>query len=235
MDKKIKIAIVLVVVLILGYGIYYFSDYYHADADVDAYLNGTDNVSVIKISNGLLMDGPGNDTALIFYPGGKVEYTSYLPMLTEISSRGIDCYLVKMPLNIAFFGTNSADKIMSNSSYDHYFIAGHSLGGVSASSYVNKTNRTDGLILLAAYPAKEIHKPVLSIYGSNDGALNVEKYNGAKPLIKGNFTEYIINGANHAQFGDYGNQKGDNPSGITSKDQQRKCADEILRFIDTWT
>ena len=53
MDKKIKIAIAIVVVLILGYGIYYVNDYSHADASVDQYLNGTDNVSVIKTSNGL--------------------------------------------------------------------------------------------------------------------------------------------------------------------------------------
>ncbi len=232
MNKKIKIAIIIAIILIFGYAAYYLADYSHADSSVEKYLNGTDNVSVVKTSNGLFLDGSGNDTALIFYPGGKVEYTSYLPLLSEISSRGVDCYLVEMPLNIAFLGANSADDIISNSSYDHYFIAGHSLGGVSASSYVNETNKTDGVILLAAYPTKEMHKPVLSIYGSNDGVLNMEKYDDAKSLMKDNFTESIIDGANHAQFGNYGNQSGDNPSNITSKDQQKQCADEIIKFIE---
>lgn len=235
MNRKIKIAIAVVLILILGYGIYYLNDYSPANASVDKYLNGTCNVSVIKAYNYLFLDGAGNDTALIFYPGGKVEYSAYLPLLTEIASRGIDCYLVEMPFNIAFLGANSADGIMSNSSYGHYFISGHSLGGVTASSYVNDTNKTDGLILLAAYPTKEISKPVLSIYGSNDGLLNMEKYDGAKQLIKGNFTECVIDGGNHAQFGNYGNQSGDNPSLITSKAQQKECADEIIRFIDAWT
>lgn len=231
MNRKVKIGILVLAILILAYGVYYINDYYHADSSVDEYLNGTDNVSVIKTSNGLFLDGDGNDTALIFYPGGKVEYTSYLPLLTQIASRGVDCYLVEMPFNIAFLGTNSADDIMANSSYSHYYISGHSLGGVSASSYVNDTNRTDGLILLAAYPTQEIEKPVLSLYGSEDGVLNIEKYGEAKPLIKGNFTEIIIDGANHAQWGNYGNQSGDNPSKITSEEQQKQGVDEIIKFI----
>ena len=84
MNKKIIIAIIAIVILaIFAYGIYYVNDYYHADKDVENYLSGTDDVKVIQTSNGLLLDGPGNDTALIFYPGAKVEYTSYLPLFTQ--------------------------------------------------------------------------------------------------------------------------------------------------------
>ena len=106
MNKKIKIAIVVVVILILGYGIFYLTDYYHAEKTATRFLNGTEDVNVSETSNGLLLDGPGNDSALIFYPGAKVEYTSYLPMLTQLASEGVDCYLVEMPFNIAFFGSD---------------------------------------------------------------------------------------------------------------------------------
>lgn len=231
MNKKIKIAIVIVFLLILGYGIFYLADYNHAEKTATDMLNGTSNVSVVKTSNGLFLDGSGNDSAVIFYPGGKVEYTSYLPMLINLASRGVDCYLVEMPFNIAFFGQNSADSIMNNSSYDHYFIAGHSLGGVVASAYVNATNNTDGVILLAAYPTEKISKPVLSVYGSNDNALNKVKYEAAKPLIKGNFTEVIIKGGNHAQFAYYGNQSGDGKANITAENQQNQTVDAIINFI----
>ena len=231
MNKKIKIAIVIVFLLILGYGIFYLADYNHAEKTATDMLNGTSNVSVVKTSNGLFLDGSGNDSAVIFYPGGKVEYTSYLPMLINLANRGIDCYLVEMPFNIAFFGQNSAESIMNNSSYDHYFIAGHSLGGVVASAYVNATNNTDGVILLAAYPTEKISKPVLSVYGSNDNALNKVKYEAAKPLIKGNFTEVIIKGGNHAQFAYYGNQSGDGKANITAENQQNQTVDAIINFI----
>lgn len=233
MDRKFKIAIIVIFALILGYGVFYLTDYYHAEKTATDYMNGTDNVSVVKTSNGLLLDGQGNDTALIFYPGAKVEYTSYMPMFTQLASQGIDCYLVEMPFNLAFFGQDSADDIIKNSSYDHYFMAGHSLGGVAASSYVNKTGNIDGLILLASYPTQEIHKPVLSIYGSNDKVFTIEKYNEAKPLIKGNFTEFIINGGNHGQFAYYGNQSGDGIANISASNQQSQCVSEIVKFIET--
>lgn len=179
-----------------------------------------------------MFDGKGNESALIFYPGAKVEYTSYAPLLKNISSRGIDCYAVEMPFNLAFLGQNSADDIIKNSSYEHYFISGHSLGGAMAASYINGTNNTDGLILFAAYPSSEIEKPVLSIYGSCDKVLNMDKYNKSKSLIKGNFTECIIDGANHAQFGYYGNQSGDGKALISAKLQQNQTVNKIISFID---
>ena len=234
MDRKIKIALIVVVILILGYVAFYFTDCHHAQKTATDYLNGSDNVSVVKMSNGLLLDGEGNDTALIFYPGAKVEYTSYLPMFSKLASEGVDCYLVEMPFNFAFFGSDSAGDIINNSSYNHYFLAGHSLGGVVASSYVNRSDDVDGLILLASYPTEEIHKPILSIYGSNDNVLDIEKYGEAKPLIKGNFTEFVIGDANHAQFAYYANQPGDGQATISAKSQQDQCVSEMAKFIETY-
>ena len=76
MNKKIKIAIVIVFVLVLGYAAFYLTDYYHAEKTATDLVNGSSNVSVVKTSNGLFLNGSGNDSAVIFYPGGKVEYTS---------------------------------------------------------------------------------------------------------------------------------------------------------------
>lgn len=232
LNKKVKIAIVIILLLILGYGIFYLTDYYHAEKTATDLLNGTGNVSVIKSPNGLFLNGSGNDTALIFYPGAKVEYTSYLPMFTQLASQGIDCYLVEMPFNIAFFAQNSADDIIDNSTYSHYFIAGHSLGGVVASSYVNSTDNVDGLILLASYPTADLSKPVLSIYGSEDKSLNLEKYNQAKPFTHDNLTEVIIDGGNHAQFAYYGDQSGDGKAKISPQNQQNQTVIAILNFIN---
>lgn len=231
MNKKIKIAIVVILLLILGFALFYINDYYHAEKVAVDSLNSSDNVSVIKTSNGMLLDGPGNDTALIFYPGAKVEYTSYAPLFMNLSSQGVDCYLVEMPFNLAFLGQNSADEIIDDGNYSHYFLSGHSLGGVMAASYVNNTNKTDGLILFASYSTSEIEKPVLSIYGSEDKVLNVEEYNESKEFIDDNLTEFEIPGANHAQFGYYGNQSGDGTAKISAESQQGQCVNEIIDFI----
>ena len=230
MNKKIKIAIVVIVALAVAYSIYYLTDCSHAESTATDYLNGTDDVNVTKIDKELYLDGYGNDTALIFYPGAKIEYISYLPMLCELSSKGIDCYLVEMPFNIALFGENEADKIINTTNYSKYVLCGHSLGGVVASSYMAHSGKGDGLILLAGYPTENITKPTLSIYGSNDGNLNKKSYDEAKPLMS-NMTEHVIDGGNHAQFGYYGKQSGDNEANITPENQQNQTVGTILEFI----
>lgn len=232
--KKRYVALIILVIAILAIviaGFIYFNDYYHAEMVASDYLNGNNEVKIINTSNGLLLDGKGNDSAVIFYPGAKVEYTSYLPMLMELSKRGVDCYLVEMPFNFAFFGQNSADEIIGSGNYTHYFMAGHSLGGVAASSYVNETNKSDGLILFAGYPTKEIEKPVLSIYGSNDNVFNVKSYEESKPLMD-NLTEVVIEGGNHGQVGNYGNQSGDGVATISYEKQQKQSVNEIIEFIN---
>lgn len=232
MRRKIVFAVIAIVILaIVAYGIYYVNDYYHADDEAKSLMNGTDEVNVIKTGNGLLLDGPGNDTAMIFYPGAKVEYTSYLPLLSEVSKKNIDCFVVEMPFNLALLNQNAADEIIDDYNYTHYYMSGHSLGGVVASQYVNSTNKTDGLILFAAYPTSEIQKPVLSVYGSEDKVLNMEKYTESKSLMD-NLTELIIKGGNHAQIGDYGAQDGDGIAKISPEKQQDKTVSEIIKFIN---
>ena len=211
---------------------FYLCDYSPADAAATKYLNGTENVTVNEISNGLFLDGKGNDTALIFYPGAKVEYTSYLPLFVELADKGIDCYILKMPFNFAFFDMDGVDSVINTANYSHYILSGHSLGGVVASSYVNHTGNGDGLILLAAFPSEKINKPTLSVYGSQDKILNMKKYNESKELVS-NLTEFQIAGGNHAQFACYGNQSGDGIANITSQNQQNQTVSKILDFINS--
>lgn len=102
MNRKLKIAIILFIIVFVGGFFVYSQFYYHAEKTATDYMNGTDDVNVTKTSNGLFLDGYGNDTAIIFYPGAKVEYTSYLPLFVDLASEGADCYLVEMPFNLAF-------------------------------------------------------------------------------------------------------------------------------------
>ena len=92
----------------------------------------------------------------------------------------------------------------------------------------------DGLVLLASYPTEEISTPVLSIYGTEDKVLNTGKYKKTKAagLWPADFTEVIIKGGNHAQFGNYGEQKGDGSPAITAAEQQKETADAISEWAD---
>ena len=239
MNKKLKIALIVILALVIvlaGYLFWYGTNYAHADSSVDALLNGTENVSVTKIDGGLFLDGPGNESALIFYPGAQIEYTSYLPLLMNLSNDGVDCFLLEMPLNVAVFNTGAANSIIDNGNYtyDKWYVGGHSLGGWAASEYIsNNPNKTDGLVLLAAYSDSDLgDTPVLSIYGTKDGNLNRVTYNESKPFIDNNLTEYIIKGGNHAQFASYGVDPKNGKASISPEQQRKETEEQILKFIN---
>jgi hypothetical protein len=48
---------------------------------------------------------------LIFYPGGKVQYEVYAPLMEKLAENGILCVLVHMPGNLAVLDINAADGI----------------------------------------------------------------------------------------------------------------------------
>jgi len=226
--KKRYIFLLLVLLLFVSIFVY-LNVYYRASNDVNDYLNSNDIVIVKKDKNGLLFDGPGEDNILVFYPGAKVEYAAYAPLMNKIASNGIDTYIVKMPFNISFFKMNAISDVMKEYEYDNWYIGGHSMGGAVASMVANK-NDVKGLVLLASYATSDIDSKVLSIYGSNDGVLNMSKYNDNKKYISDN-VEVIIDGGNHAYFGNYGEQKGDREATISREEQQDKAVLEIIKMI----
>lgn len=240
MKKRNKIILgllTLLIIILCLFGIYYVNDYYHADDNIKAYLSGNENVSVKETSNGILLDGKGNENAIIFYPGAKVEYTSYIPLFMNLSNEGVDCFIVEMPFNLAIFGPDSADSIMQNNSYNYsnWYMSGHSMGGVIAASYAHyNPEKIDGIILLASYPSNDIKNiSTLSIYGSNDNVLNKKNYDKNKKFLPDNATEHVIKGGNHAQFAYYGNQSGDGVADITRDKQIKESVEEILNFINS--
>ena len=89
----------------------------------------------------------------------------------------------------------------------------------------------DGLILLGSYSTADLSGSgltVLSVYGSEDGVMNREKYDEYKSNLPEGFTEVIIEGGNHAYFGAYGEQEGDGTATVTPAEQLRQTAEAIL-------
>ncbi len=207
--KKIIIITISIILLISLSTFFYLNDYYHA-VDVESYLQSNEEIIIEKETYGISFTSKGNDKALIFYPGAKVEYTAYSELMYQLSLSGLDCYLIKMPANLAFLGINKADNVISNTKYQEYYLAGHSLGGVAAANYVyNNQNKVNGLILLASYSTKKLSNTnlkILSIYGTNDLILNKESYNKNCSNL-GKYQELVIEGGNHLSFASYGHQK----------------------------
>lgn len=232
MKKLIRKILLIIPIIIVAIAAMYLNTYYKADKSVYDLIKNS-NVDIKENKDGYLFDGTGKDNFIIFYPGAKVEAISYAPLLIELANNDIDCYLVKMPFNIAILNSNAADKIIKNYKYKNYYIMGHSLGGAMASVYTsNNEDKINGLILLAAYSTKKIKETdTLSIYGDKDNVLNKENYDKNKKNIN-NMTEYIIEGANHSGYAYYGEQKGDNASTISKEEQIKEVTDIIINFLN---
>ena len=66
--------------------------------------------SAERLDDGTLVFKPENATkGFVFYPGGKVEYTAYQPLMAACSQQGILCILMEMPFNLAVLDINAAD------------------------------------------------------------------------------------------------------------------------------
>ena len=142
----------LAVLVCLGY----LGRYYHADAAAREALVSDGVVQVTTTDFGWLFDGPSEDSALIFYPGGKVEAAAYAPLCQLFARSGADVCLVEMPVRLALFGRDKASGIMDFLEYDRWYLAGHSLGGVAAASYAAEHgDELAGLVLLASQAFKE--------------------------------------------------------------------------------
>lgn len=209
----------------------YLGVYYHADPEAAAV---SDRVKTEKIDGGYFFDGPGEDCALIFYPGAKVDTLAYAPLMTALAEKGVDCFLADMPFRMAIFGSDRAAKFQEAYSYETWVAAGHSMGGLAVSSYVaDNADRIDCLILLAAYPGKSLPEDLtfLSIYGTKDGCLNREVYEESRGYWPEAAEEYVISGGNHAQYADYGPQSGDMEAEISRAEQQELTVELILDAV----
>jgi dienelactone hydrolase len=177
-------------------------------------------------------------TGLIFYPGGLVEAEAYAPSARVMAEAGFLVVITPMPLNLAVLDSNAAAEVIQTyPEIENWVIGGHSLGGAMSASYsVKNPDQIDGLVLWAAYPAESSDLSdqtikVTSIYGSLDGVATPDQVLAARPLLPEETTWVPIEGGNHAQFGWYGSQDGDNPATISREEQQSQVVTATLALL----
>ena len=235
---KILLTALFSILLLLSVSLLYVENYYHAEDRVKERLKaGSENgpVTVTKIREGYYLDGPGESSAVLFYGGAKVEETAYFPLLCRIARNGEDCFLVKSPFRFAFAGAGAAESILSRYNYPEWYLAGHSMGGVVAANLAAaRSNLFSGVILLASYPNTKLPEDLrlLSIYGSEDRCLDRQAYEKSRPNWPADSTEKIIAGGSHAQFGAYGEQKGDGTASISAAEQWDRTAETVMEWMN---
>jgi dienelactone hydrolase len=230
--RIVLISIVSLVLVMVCAFFGYTAVYYHADETAEKALADNELVNVEQVSSGEIDFLPveGSETGLIFYPGGKVEYTAYAPLLKEMAERGTACILLKMPFNLAVLDPDAADGIReSHPEIKEWYIGGHSLGGAMAAVYAAEhEDDFAGALLLGAYETKDVQDTDLDmilIHGSADQVMNLESYEKNRKNLPAGAHEEIIDGGNHSQFGSYGFQKGDGQASISAEEQWEKTAE----------
>ena len=180
------------------------------------------------------------ETGFIIYPGGHVDHRAYAPMAKEIAAGGNLVVIVPMPLNLAVLNSDAALKVIAaHPEISHWAIGGHSLGGAMAAHFIiQHPGLVDGLILWAAYSASnedlsDSGIKVLSVSASLDGLSTPEKITDSRLRLPVDTTWIKITGGNHAQFGWYGAQSGDNPPEISRRVQQDQIVSATLDFLAT--
>lgn len=238
--KWILCAVAAVFILMAVVFAVYVSDFYHAtdEAALAMTMLADDESVVIRENEHEIVFEPTQATAgFIFYPGGKVETEAYAPLMRQLSEKGVQCVLVKMPYNLAVLDIDAADDVFTQfPEIRDWYIGGHSLGGSMAASYAaDNTEKVSGLVLLAAYSTADLSESglkVLSLYGSNDGVLNREKYAKYRTNLPDDMTEIVIEGGNHAGFGSYGEQDGDGKADIESEEQIAQTVAAICDMVE---
>lgn len=237
--RYVLIGFVLIIVIgVLGMLIWVKTGTYSARAVALSALESTDRVTITQDEFIAFTPVEKTETGLIFYPGGLVEPTAYAPILHRIAERGVLVVIIPMPLNLAILNTGAADAVIDD--YPHiatWNLSGHSLGGASAAIFAeNNPSEIAAIALWDSYPpdsADLSDNPIaaLSIFGTTNDFPNTDNFDDKRHLLPANTIFVGIEGASHAQFGDYGPQQGDVVASISLAEQHDKVAEIMLDFI----
>ncbi len=237
-----RILLILLILIIVGAGGTVIWALLAAQPGEAALVALQSDADVTVSQDGWLTFRPTNgdpQTGLIFYPGARVNARAYAPTARAIAAAGYLVVIPDMPLNLAILGIGTANEVMAaHPSIGNWAIGGHSLGGASAALYVDgNPGKAEGLLFWAAYPPDsnpltgQSSLAVTSIYGTLDGLATVDKVDHSRSLLPPATTFVPIEGGNHAQFGDYGPQSGDNPATISAEEQWAQTTEASIALL----
>jgi hypothetical protein len=201
----------------------------------------SDSSVIVSVGNWLVFTPVSSNfsAGFIIYPGGRVDYRSYAPVAHAIAAEGFLVVIPLMPLNLAVFGVGTANDVVGHyPNISSWAIGGHSLGGTMAAKFASENpSKIEGLVLWAAYPASGIDLSkssllVTTIHGSNDGLVGTAQIDDSLKLLPPSTVRVEIAGGNHAQFGWYGDQAGDNAATITREAQQNLTVTATVQLLE---
>ncbi len=238
--SKIILLVLLLLIIVSGLAFYYWTQQTYSPSSTLTKLVDEDGITYFE--DWLVFDSKGEGQTkggIIIYPGAKVEPEAYSYYGQELSKRG---YLVAIPnvrLNLPILEVDKAEEIIDKyATVEDWFIGGHSLGGVAASSYAKEhSDIITGVFFLGSFSSdnndfSNSSISILSLFADKDGLTTLDKIDETGNLLSDNTVMKEIRGGNHSQFGVYGKQKGDGEATISVVEQQHIVIESILDWVN---
>jgi pimeloyl-ACP methyl ester carboxylesterase len=212
-------------------------------AEAGPLADARDRVTVTESSDSVVLTPASpNGIGLVFLAGARVEPAAYADKLTGVAEAGITVVIARPTLNFALFDLRPlTDFEAAAPGVTTWYVGGHSLGGVKACSYAAQAASTGdmdavaGLVLFGSYCNDDISGtslPVLTLVGEHDGLSTPDKVAAAAHLLPATAQVVQLDGATHAQFGDYGVQPGDGTSTTTDEQVRDAIAVVVPTFLE---
>ena len=225
--KRISIGFIILIGLVIGAFMVWAQFDYDPSKEAKAYVEQ-------QVGQDYQFGDPESDVGFVFYQGAKVDPGAYSYIGSQLAKNGHFVVIPKLPFNIALLDANAALPIIdANPKIKRWYVMGHSLGGSAASTVLEENSKIKGIIFLASYPIDAIDTPSLTVYGGRDGVLPVTDIEASKKNLRSDAMFHFIKEGNHANFGMYGAQKGDNTSPLTPKAQQDETIEAIESFLSS--
>lgn len=174
---------------------------------------------------------------LVFFGKDLVDPDAYIPLLSAIAGKGIFVVQVLPTMNVS--GLSKADAERATRLYptvESWFVGGHASGALTAAqaAYDNPSD-FKGVALVGSHCDTDLTaygQKVLALFGSEDKIMNKSLYEQNKDNFpEEGFKEYILDGANHSNFGMYGVEEGDGEATLENYRQILIGAEIIGKFV----
>jgi pimeloyl-ACP methyl ester carboxylesterase len=182
--------------------------------------------------------------ALVFFPGALVDPRAYAPLAKAVAREGYRVVIVELPRRGIFGGADSPelrtriDSVLSSlGDSDGFVLAGHSKGGVVASTVASRqAPGTRGLILIGTTHPRDVDLnglsiPVTKIAGTRDGLAKPAGVKRNASLLPPHTRWIWVEGGNHSQFGWYGFQPMDRRPQADEADQRALMINGVLETL----
>lgn len=186
--------------------------------------------------------GEPSGTGVVFYSGARVEADAYVaPWAPVVAATGVTVVLPDLRFNLALLDPDRAEGVVAEApDVRTWYLGGHSMGGAFAAQHVgtgDTTTEWSGLVLWGSYAVAAADLTdrddlrVLSVAGERDGVLPLEEIEDRRSNLPADAVTVTVEGMNHAQFGSYGEQAGDEEPTLTDTEAHQALAEVTADFL----